>query len=120
MPVALSIPLEPASNWLLRRHGHLESEDANVGWSIWLRTTLTGLPNLNLFSDRLAHGCTWRGAANGPSPCCSSTSIASAAQRGHWSRRRERVLSELAVRLFSCVRAIDTVARYGGDESRSS
>ena len=33
---------------------------------------------------------------------------------GH--ERANRVLSELAVRLFSCVRAIDTVARYGGDE----
>jgi diguanylate cyclase (GGDEF)-like protein len=33
---------------------------------------------------------------------------------GH--ERANRLLAELAVRLHSCVRAIDTVARYGGDE----
>jgi diguanylate cyclase (GGDEF)-like protein len=120
MPVALSISArEPASNWLVcvatdisnqktreRRLEHLATHDA-----------LTGLPNLNLFSDRLAHELHL--ARRGKRPFAVlflDIDRFKQLNEGIGHEGANRVLSELAVRLFSCVRAIDTVARYGGDE----
>ena len=119
-PVALSISARhPASNWLVcvatdisqqkmreRRLEHLATHDA-----------LTGLPNLNLFSDRLAHELHL--ARRGSRPFAVlflDIDCFKELNDGIGHERANRILSELAVRLFSCVRAIDTVARYGGDE----
>jgi diguanylate cyclase (GGDEF)-like protein len=119
-PVALSISArDPASDWLVcvasdisqqkqreRRLEHLATHDA-----------LTGLPNLNLFSDRLAHELHLARRGNRPFAVlfldidCFKQLNECIGHEG-----ANRVLAELAVRLFSCVRAIDTVARYGGDE----
>ena len=119
-PVALSISArDPASEWLVcvasdisqqkmreRRLEHLATHDA-----------LTGLPNLNLFSDRLAHELHL--ARRGKRPFAVlflDIDCFKELNDGIGHERANRVLAELAVRLFSCVRAIDTVARYGGDE----
>jgi diguanylate cyclase (GGDEF)-like protein len=119
-PVALSISARhPASDWLVcvasdisqqkqreRRLEHLATHDA-----------LTGLPNLNLFSDRLAHELHL--ARRGSRPFAVlflDIDRFKELNEGIGHERANRVLAELAVRLFSCVRAIDTVARYGGDE----
>jgi diguanylate cyclase (GGDEF)-like protein len=119
-PVALSISARhPAGEWIVcvatdiahqrmreRRLEYLATHDA-----------LTGLPNLNLFSDRLAHEVHTARRSNRPFAVLFldidrfkelNDDI------GH--ERANRVLAELAVRLYACVRAIDTVARYGGDE----
>jgi len=119
-PVALSISArEPASEWLVcvatdisdqktrqRRLEHLATHDA-----------LTGLPNLNLFSDRLAHELHLARRGKRPFAVLSlDIDCFKELNEGIGHEGANRVLSELAVRLFSCVRAIDTVARYGGDE----
>jgi diguanylate cyclase (GGDEF)-like protein len=119
-PVALSISARhPASEWLVcvatdisqqkmreRRLEHLATHDA-----------LTGLPNLNLFSDRLAHELHLARRGNRPfAVLFLDIDCFKELNDGIGHERANRVLSELAVRLFSCVRAIDTVARYGGDE----
>jgi diguanylate cyclase (GGDEF)-like protein len=119
-PVALSISARhPASDWLVcvasdisqqkmreRRLEHLATHDA-----------LTGLPNLNLFSDRLAHELHLARRGNRPfAVLFLDIDCFKELNDGIGHERANRVLSELAVRLFSCVRAIDTVARYGGDE----
>jgi diguanylate cyclase (GGDEF)-like protein len=119
-PVALSISARhPASEWLVcvasdisqqkmreRRLEHLATHDA-----------LTGLPNLNLFSDRLAHELHLARRGNRPfAVLFLDIDCFKQLNDGIGHERANRVLSELAVRLFSCVRAIDTVARYGGDE----
>jgi diguanylate cyclase (GGDEF)-like protein len=120
MPVALSISArEPASEWLVcvaidisdqktreRRLEHLATHDA-----------LTGLPNLNLFSDRLAHELHLARRGNRPfAVLFLDIDCFKQLNEGIGHEGANRVLAELAVRLFSCVRAIDTVARYGGDE----
>jgi diguanylate cyclase (GGDEF)-like protein len=120
MPVALSISARhPASDWLVcvasdisqqkmreRRLEHLATHDA-----------LTGLPNLNLFSDRLAHELHLARRGNRPfAVLFLDIDCFKELNDGIGHERSNRVLAELAVRLFSCVRAIDTVARYGGDE----
>src|SRR4051812_34897398 len=119
-PVALAISArDPASEWIVcvatdisgqktreRRLEHLATHDA-----------LTGLPNLNLFSDRLAHELHL--ARRGARPFAVlflDIDCFKQLNEGIGHEGANRVLSELAVRLFSCVRAIDTVARYGGDE----
>lgn len=119
-PVALSISARhPASDWLVcvasdisqqkmreRRLEHLATHDA-----------LTGLPNLNLFSDRLAHELHLARRGNRPfAVLFLDIDCFKELNDGIGHERANRVLAELAVRLFSCVRAIDTVARYGGDE----
>jgi len=119
-PVALSISARhPASDWLVcvasdisrqkmreRRLEHLATHDA-----------LTGLPNLNLFSDRLAHELHLARRGNRPfAVLFLDIDCFKQLNEGIGHEGANRVLSELAVRLFSCVRAIDTVARYGGDE----
>lgn len=119
-PVALSISArDPASDWLVcvasdisqqkqreRRLEHLATHDA-----------LTGLPNLNLFSDRLAHELHLARRGNRPfAVLFLDIDCFKQLNEGIGHERANRVLAELAVRLFSCVRAIDTVARYGGDE----
>jgi diguanylate cyclase (GGDEF)-like protein len=119
-PVALSISARyPASEWLVcvatdisdqktreRRLEHLATHDA-----------LTGLPNLNLFSDRLAHELHLARRGNRPfAVLFLDIDCFKQLNEGIGHEGANRVLSELAVRLFSCVRAIDTVARYGGDE----
>lgn len=119
-PVAVSISArEPAAEWLIcvasdierlkareRRLEHLATHDA-----------LTGLPNLTLFSDRLARELHLARRNNRPFAVLflDVDRFKELNDRiGHG--RANRVLAELAVRLYSCVRAIDTVARYGGDE----
>jgi len=119
-PVALSISARhPASDWLVcvasditqqkmreRRLEHLATHDA-----------LTGLPNVNLFSDRLAHELHLARRGNRPfAVLFLDIDCFKELNDGIGHERANRVLAELAVRLFSCVRAIDTVARYGGDE----
>jgi diguanylate cyclase (GGDEF)-like protein len=119
-PVALRISArEPASDWLVcvatdisdqktreRRLEHLATHDA-----------LTGLPNLNLFSDRLAHELHLARRGNRPfAVLFLDIDSFKELNDGIGHEGANRVLAELAVRLFSCVRAIDTVARYGGDE----
>jgi diguanylate cyclase (GGDEF)-like protein len=119
-PVALTISArEPASEWLVcvatdisnqktreRRLEHLATHDA-----------LTGLPNLNLFSDRLAHEMHLARRGNRPfAVLFLDIDRFKELNEGIGHEGANRVLAELAVRLFSCVRAIDTVARYGGDE----
>jgi len=119
-PVALSISARhPASDWLVcvasdisqqkmreRRLEHLATHDA-----------LTGLPNLNLFSDRLAHELHLARRGNRPfAVLFLDIDCFKELNDGIGHERANRILAELAVRLFSCVRAIDTVARYGGDE----
>src|SRR5262249_8614686 len=120
MPMALTISARaPAETWLVcvacniahqkqreRKLEHLAMHDA-----------LTGLPNLTLFSDRLARELHLARRSSRPFAILFldidrfkeiNDSI------GHGAANR--VLVELAVRLYSCVRAMDTVARYGGDE----
>ena len=109
----------PAETWLVcvacniarqkqreRKLEHLATHDS-----------LTGLPNLTLFSDRLARELHVARRSSRPFAVLFldidrfkelNDSI------GH--EGANRVLAELAVRLYSCVRAMDTVARYGGDE----
>jgi diguanylate cyclase (GGDEF)-like protein len=119
-PVALSISArDPASEWLVcvasdisqqkqreRRLEHLATHDA-----------LTGLPNLNLFSDRLSHELHLARRGHRPfAVLFLDIDCFKQLNEGIGHEGANRVLAELAVRLFSCVRAIDTVARYGGDE----
>jgi len=119
-PMALTISARsPAETWLVcvacnithqkqreRKLEHLAMHDA-----------LTGLPNLTLFSDRLAREL--HGARRSSRPFAVLFLDIDRFKElndniGH--EGANRVLVELAVRLYSCVRAMDTVARYGGDE----
>ncbi len=119
-PVALSISARhPASDWLVCVASDISQQKMREQRLEHLAThdTLTGLPNLNLFSDRLAHELHL--ARRGSRPFAVlflDIDCFKELNDGIGHERANRVLSELAVRLFSCVRAIDTVARYGGDE----
>lgn len=88
--------------------------------NLWHQAThdaLTGLPNRALLMDRLTQ------ALHGAERAVSFTAVLlmdldgfKAINDTHGHEAGNLVLSELAVRLYSCVRAGDTVGRYGGDE----
>lgn len=119
-PMALTISARaPAEAWLVcvacdisnqkkreRRLEHLATHDA-----------LTGLPNLALFRDRLARELHLVRRNIRPFAVLFVDVDRFKDINDHIGHEgANRVLAEVAVRLYSCVRAIDTVARYGGDE----
>jgi diguanylate cyclase (GGDEF)-like protein/PAS domain S-box-containing protein len=78
---------------------------------------LTGLPNLALLLDRLtqeAHSARRKGRRFSVLFLDLDRFKAINDEIGH--ENANRILVEVAARLYSCVRAADTVARYGGDE----
>jgi diguanylate cyclase (GGDEF)-like protein/PAS domain S-box-containing protein len=119
-PVAVSISARtPSDKWLVcvacdiahqkkreRRLEHLATHDA-----------LTGLPNLTLFSDRLGREI-YRARRSSRPFALLFTDVDRFKEindtLGH--ECANRVLAELAARLYASVRSVDTVARYGGDE----
>jgi len=79
--------------------------------------TLTQLPNRRLFDDRLSQAI----AASKRSACYGALMFLDldnfkAINDTHGHRAGDWLLREVASRLKSCVREIDTVARLGGDE----
>jgi diguanylate cyclase (GGDEF)-like protein len=79
--------------------------------------TLTNLPNRRLLNDRLRQAM----AANRRSGCFGALMLVDLdnfkpANDAHGHGVGDILLVEVAVRLKSCVREVDTVARLGGDE----
>ena len=87
---------------------------------LWHQAThdaLTGLPNRALLMDRLTQ------AIHGAQRTAHFTAVLmmdvdgfKAINDGYGHETGNQILSELAVRMYSCVRSCDTVGRYGGDE----
>jgi diguanylate cyclase (GGDEF)-like protein/PAS domain S-box-containing protein len=78
---------------------------------------LTGLPNLALLLDRLTHEThAARRKARRFAVLFLDVDRFKSINDDVGHENANRILVELAVRLYSCVRATDTVARYGGDE----
>lgn len=88
--------------------------------NLWHQAThdaLTGLPNRTLLMDRLAqaiHGA--QRSAHFTAALLMDVDGFKDINDSLGHETGNQVLSELAVRLYSCVRAGDTVGRYGGDE----
>jgi diguanylate cyclase (GGDEF)-like protein len=88
--------------------------------NLWHQAThdaLTGLPNRALLMDRLTqaiHGA--QRTAHFTAVLLMDVNGFKAINDTHGHEIGNQVLAELAVRMYSCVRACDTVGRYGGDE----
>ncbi|MGH7635478.1 MAG: diguanylate cyclase domain-containing protein [Gemmatimonadaceae bacterium] len=119
-PVALSISARsPGAEWLVCVATDISQQRARERQLEHLAThdALTGLPNLTLFSDRLARELHVARRSNRPfAVLFLDIDLFKQLNDSIGHERANRVLAELGVRLYSCVRAIDTVARYGGDE----
>lgn len=78
---------------------------------------LTGLPNLALLLDRLTHEThAARRNARRFAVLFLDVDRFKSINDDFGHEIANRILVELAVRLYSCVRTTDTIARYGGDE----
>ena len=96
------------------------SSRKDVERNLWHQAThdaLTGLPNRALLMDRLTQAMhAAERSATFPAVLLMDLDGFKAINDTHGHEIGNQVLSELAVRLYSCVRACDTVGRYGGDE----
>lgn len=86
--------------------------------SLAMRDTLTGLPNRNLFQDRLSHIFQRNQRAEGNYFAVAFADIDNFKvindSLGH--DMGDKLLVGFGERLQSCMRSVDTVARFGGDE----
>ena len=83
-----------------------------------LHDSLTGLPNRSLFNDRLQHTLNRNKRADAGFFAILFLDLDhfKDINDNHGHHVGDRVLQEVSKRLRSCVRAEDTVARFGGDE----
>lgn len=78
---------------------------------------LTGLPSRHLVMDRLSQAIdSAQRTADFTAVLMMDVNGFKAINDGYGHETGNQILSELAVRLYSCVRSCDTVGRYGGDE----
>ena len=78
---------------------------------------LTGLPNRALFLDRMHHAlATWRRQRNRFAVLFLDLDRFKSINDNHGHQVGDAVLREVAVRLRGCVRRVDTISRFGGDE----
>lgn len=88
--------------------------------NLWHQAThdaLTGLPNRALLMDRLTQAI--HGAQRTPhftAVLLMDVDGFKDINDGYGHETGNQILAELAVRMYGCVRACDTVGRYGGDE----
>ncbi len=101
---------------LVARHRHLQEERAQVEYRAY-HDPLTGLPNRQLFHDKITHSLA---LAKRNRTRCALLFIDldqfKPINDNHGHEVGDRVLLEVSRRLLECVRGSDIIGRFGGDE----